>query len=143
MDWKFGVSRCKLLYLDWINSKVLLYSTGNCIQYSVRNHNEKEQKKLYICITVLYICNHFAVQQNLTQYCKSTRCVKSLQSCPTLCRPMFCSLLGSLVHGILQARILEWVTMLFSRGSSRPRDGTCISCVFCIGRWILYHQHQL
>ena len=40
-------------------------------------------------------------------------CAKSLQSYPTLCNPMDCSLLGSSVHGILQARILEWVTMPF------------------------------
>ena len=51
-------------------------------------------------------------------------CAKSLQSCPTLCNPMDYSLLGSSVHDILQARILEWVAMPFSRGSSRPRDGT-------------------
>ena len=44
------------------------------------------------------------------------------QSCPTLCDPMNCSLPLSL--GILQARILEWVTMPFSRGSSQPRDRT-------------------
>ena len=44
------------------------------------------------------------------------------QSCPTLCNPMDCSLPGSSVHGILQARILEWVAISFSRGSSRPRD---------------------
>ena len=49
---------------------------------------------------------------------------KSLQSCPVLCDLMDCSLPGSSVHGILQARILEWVAMLFSRGSSRPRDQT-------------------
>ena len=47
---------------------------------------------------------------------------KSLQSCPTLYNPMDCRLPGSSVHGILQARILEWVAMLFSRGSSPPRD---------------------
>ena len=41
---------------------------------------------------------------------------------------------GSSVHEILQARLLEWVAMFFSRGSSWPRDGTCISYVFCIGR---------
>ena len=40
------------------------------------------------------------------------------QSCPTLCKPMNCSLLGSSVHGILQARILEWVAIPFSRGPS-------------------------
>ena len=46
---------------------------------------------------------------------------------------------GSLVPGILQARILEWVSMSFSRGSSQRRDQTHISYVSCIGRWILYH----
>ena len=44
------------------------------------------------------------------------------------CDPMDYSLLGSSVHGILQARILEWVAMPFSRGSSRPRDLTQVSC---------------
>ena len=44
------------------------------------------------------------------------------QSCPTLCDPMDCSLPGSSVPGILQARILEWVAIPFSRGSSQPRD---------------------
>ena len=43
-----------------------------------------------------------------------------LQSCPTLCDTMHCSLPASSVNGILQARILEWVAMHFSRGSSRP-----------------------
>ena len=46
-DWEFGISRCKLLYIGWINNKVLLYSTGNYIQYLVINHNGKE----YTCIT--------------------------------------------------------------------------------------------
>ena len=43
MDWEFGVSRCKLLHIEWINNKVLLYSTGNYIQYPVINHNGKEK----------------------------------------------------------------------------------------------------
>ena len=47
---------------------------------------------------------------------------KSVQSCPTLCDPMGCNPPGFSVHGILQARILEWVAMGSSRGSSRPRD---------------------
>ena len=50
------------------------------------------------------------------------------QSCPTLCHPMNCSPPGSSVHRILQARILEWVGIPFSRGSSPPRDGTEVSC---------------
>ena len=58
------------------------------------------------------------------------------QPCPTLCDPMDCSPPGSSVHGIFQSRILEWVAISFSKGSSPPRDGIHISC---IGRWILYH----
>ena len=68
-----------------------------------------------------------------------TVCVKFAQSCLTFCDSMDCSPPGSSVHEILQARILEWFAMPFSRGSSWPRDRTCISCVSCIGRQILYH----
>ena len=61
------------------------------------------------------------------------------QSCPSLCNPMDCSLPSSSVHGILQASILEWVAIPFSRESSQLRDGTQVSCV--AGR--LYHlSHQ-
>ena len=70
-------------------------------------------------------------------------CAKSLQSCPTLCKPMDCNLPGSSVHGILQAWILEWVAMPFSRGSSQPRDWTHISWASCFGSRVLYHWHHL
>ena len=50
-----------------------------------------------------------------------------VQSCPTLCDPMYCSLPGSSVYGIFQARVLEWVAISVSRGSSRPRDQTQVS----------------
>ena len=49
------------------------------------------------------------------------------QSCTTFCDPMDCSLPGFTIHGILQARILEWVAIPFSRGSSQPRDQTWVS----------------
>ena len=52
-----------------------------------------------------------------------------VQSCPTLCHPMECSPPGSSVHGILQARILEWVAVPFSRGSSQPRDRGWVFCI--------------
>ena len=55
------------------------------------------------------------------------------QSCPTLCDPMDCSLLHSSVHRIFQARVLEWVAISFSRGSSWPRDQTQVSQT--VGRW--------
>ena len=64
---------------------------------------------------------------------------QSLQSSPTLYNPMDCSPPGSSVHGIPQARILEWGTMPSSRGSSPPRDQTRVSYVSCTGRCVFYH----
>ena len=58
------------------------------------------------------------------------------QSCPTLCGPRDWSQPGPSVHGVSQARILEWVAISFSRASTPPEDQTRISC---IGRWVLYH----
>ena len=87
MDWEFGVGRYKLLHLEYRNGKVLLYSTGNYIQYSVINHSIKECGKdvcvwTYICVcvciyiyihTYIYIyLNHFAIHQKLIQHWKST-----------------------------------------------------------------------
>ena len=54
---------------------------------------------------------------------------KSLQLCPTLCDLVNCSPPGSSVHGILQERILEWVSISFSRGSSWPGNWTQVSCI--------------
>ena len=70
-------------------------------------------------------------------------CVKFLPSCPTLCDRRDCSLPGSSVHGILQAKILQWVAMSSSRGSSWFWDRTHVCYVSCTGSWILYHQCQL
>ena len=61
------------------------------------------------------------------------------QSCLRLCNPLDCSLPGSSVHGILQARILEWVAISYSRGSFQSWDQTHISWRSCIGRQALYH----
>ena len=61
--------------------------------------------------------------------CMRVCCAQLLQSCPTLCDPTDCSPPGSSVHGISQARILESVAMPSSRGSSWPRDQTCVSCI--------------
>ena len=54
---------------------------------------------------------------------------QSLQSYPTLCNPVDCNLAASCVHGILQARILEWIAMPSPRGSSQPRDWIWVSCI--------------
>ena len=59
------------------------------------------------------------------------------QLCPTLCHPVDHSPPGSSIHGISQERTLEWAVISFFRGSSQPKDQTCISC---IGRQVLYHR---
>ena len=58
MEWDVGVSRCKLLHIEWINNKVLLYSAENYIQYPMINHNGKEYRKeyIYICTTESLCC---------------------------------------------------------------------------------------
>ena len=61
------------------------------------------------------------------------------QSCQTLFDPKDFSPPGSSVHGILQARILEWVAISFSRVSSRPRDGTSVCCIVKAGSLPLHH----
>ena len=68
---------------------------------------------------------------------------KSPWSCPILCDPMDYRSPGSSVHGIFQARTLKWVAISFSRGSSQLRDWTCVSCISCIDRWILYQLCHL
>ena len=50
---------------------------------------------------------------------------------------------GFSVHGISQVGILEWIAISSSRASSRSRDQTHVSCISCISRWILYHEHHL
>ena len=65
------------------------------------------------------------------------------QTCLTIWDGVNCRPLGSSVHGIFEAKLLEWVAISCSRGSSWPRDQTHISCISCIGRRILYHQATL
>ena len=83
----------------------------------------------------------------LLLYLKSSKVhlkVLITQLCLTLCDPLDCCPPGSFVHGILQARILEWVAILFSMGCSRPRSGILVwnpGLLHC--RQILYHlSHQ-
>ena len=65
------------------------------------------------------------------------------QSCPTVCNLMDCNPPGSSVHGIFQARNLEWVVISFPRWSFQPRDRNSVSCIPCTGRQSLHHLHHL
>ena len=69
--------------------------------------------------------------------------LKKLESCPTLCNPVDCSPPRSSVHGIFQARVLEWVSISFSRGSSQPRDRTQVSCIVSKTLYCLSHQGRV
>ena len=90
-------------------------------------------KELYLSFALLQI-----------QFTHTHTHTEVAQSCPTLCNPMDCSPPGSLVHGIFQAWILEWVDVSFSRGSSWPRDRTPVSRI--VGRrftiWATREAHQ-
>ena len=71
-------------------------------------------------------------------YCSSVQFSSVAQSCTTLCNPMDCSPSGSSVHGIVQARILEWVAISSSRESSQPMNQTHTSYVSFIGRQVFF-----
>ena len=85
----------------------------------------------YFCMVLIYSFSEIQI-----------RSVTKLD--PTLCDPVDCSPPGSSVCGILQARILEWVAIPFSKGSSQPRVGTHVSCIagrfFTAGYWVVYEE---
>ena len=89
--------------------------------------------KIYEILSILiWLSLEWPVSSMRSHICEPLRCKgegEVAQSCPTLCDPMDCNLLGFSVHGILQARTLEWIAISFSKGSSRPRDRTRVSCI--------------
>ena len=90
--------------------------------------------------SAIHVASSLGWFTNISTFIRPCVHAKSLQSCPTLCNPMNCSLPGSSVHRILQARILKWVAVSSSRGSSQTRDRIHFSWVSCIGRWVRYHS---
>ena len=82
----------------------------------------------------------YILVQGLPQCYYSAMCLCSVLGCVQLfATPLDCSSPGSSVHGMSQARILGWVAISFSRGSSQPKDWTNISCISCTGMQILCH----
>ena len=108
----------------------LIAVTGDCHQCFTLNYFNKfknSKKK---------ITDLFPFGENLTKWLSKEQlccwklccCCLFAQLCVTLCDPMNCSPPGSSVHGIFQARILKWVAISFSRGSSLHKDQTWVSC---------------
>ena len=93
---------------------------------------------LYVCVCLyVYIYTYMYIY---TYIHKHTFVCLLAKLCPTLLRLHgLYSLIGSSLHWLFQAGILEWVAISYSRGSSQPRDQTHVSGVSCIGRQILYH----
>ena len=97
---------------------VIFHNVYNAFKYSIAGCLLRQyiisliREKLVSLLSVIFQNNFKQWQKNICV------CAKSLQSYPTLCNPMDCSLPGSSVHGILQARILEWAAISSSRGSS-------------------------
>ena len=109
--------------VNWCSSNIrwllLLFLIGAYLLYNVVLVSAIQRSESAMCI---HIC------------C----CLVSQSSCPTLLWPIYCSLPGSSVHGTFQVRVLEWVAISSSRGSSRPRDWTPKSPHILHSKWILY-----
>ena len=113
----FDRNRMNLSEIMFKNEQNIFFYFSNvrCLLVFLKVNNMNNHPSILYCVTLLpWVVSVPA---------------KSLQSYPTLCNPMNCSPPGSSVHGILQARILEWVAMPSFRGSSQRRDHTHISCV--------------
>ena len=116
------------LYFSWTKSDEVADIMTSHIIFNILNIFES-QKNGNSCITGGLGC--FSSILLLI----ATTCVSVTKSCLTLCDPMDCSPQGSSVHGIFQVRMLEWVVISYSRGSSRPRDRTRVSCI--VGRFFI------
>ena len=117
---------------------------GNPLQYSCL---EKPMDRGVLQVTVHWVTkgrtrlNTFTslLHFSLMATSRKAHCCSSVtQLCPNFCDPMDCSPAGSFVHGIFQARMLEWVAISFFRGSSQPRDRIHVSCVPCTAGRFFY-----
>ena len=133
VSWNWHISKYGVSY-DLLIDTIYQGKCLNISSLSVFNHRRDNgycqmlflhllrKYKSFIFILSVYSILHWVSSFHV--------CVcKVSQSCPTLCDPVDCSFPGSSVHGILRARILEWVAISFSRGSFQPRDRTRVSCI--------------
>ena len=135
------LSACFLFYpqhcLSWCTAVYNLENDKWISSASYVNLQTSEGRKHLNRFTCIFTTEFRVVQAMIKRRSTTNRVrAKSLQSYPTLCDPMDCSPPGFCVHWILQARVLEWVAMPSSRGSSQ--DQTHISYVSCIDRQVSY-----
>ena len=140
----------RLYFLYIISHTHCNSSTFRWLSFRLKSHSCSVSKSHYLqgyCKRGLDRVQQTMVCVPLSNCCLNCICgpyaVLNCFSCVWLCNPMDCSPPGSPVHGILQARILEWVAISFLRGSFWPRDQTHVSYVYCAGRRVPYHWHHL
>ena len=135
--WEKGRETSILWMGDW-GSVILIDKGRNSSKYPASLQHSNIYMNKYSCKWRL-ICSDLSLEANAVTY-RGMHIVVCVCVCVCVCAHSVvpdCSLPASSVHGISQARILEWVAISFSRGSSQPRDPSCVSC---IGRRLLYHQ---
>ena len=120
------------LTVSYKTKHVITVQPSNCTLGHLLQRNENSCSHKNLCVNVLAPGWRQLRRSSVNEWISKLGHIHKvgvvvIQSYPTLCGPMDCSPPGSSVHGILQARILEWVAMPSSRGSSRPRAWTCIS----------------
>ena len=117
---EFGMDTYTLLYLKWITNKDLLYSTENSAQryMAAWTGGEFGGEWIHVHVWLSPFAVHLKLSQHWLMAMKVQVKILAAQLCLTLCNPVDCSPPGSSVHGILQARILKWVAIRVSRGSS-------------------------
>ena len=122
----------KLVQLPW--EHILMWTIKRGKWMTVALFQNLQSKDILSCERWISNPHHLVNKTLILQSLK-----EDLTCCLTLCDPMDCSPLGFSVHGILQARTLEWVAISSFRGSFQLRDQTRISCVSWIGRCVPYH----
>ena len=125
---EFGTNMYTLLYLKWMINKDIAQGTLLNAMWQPRWHRNLEKNGymyMYGWVTSLFTWNNHSLVCLLIGYVRLR--VLVIQSCSTLCDSVDCSLPGSSAHGILQANILEWVAISFSRESSQLMDWTWVS----------------
>ena len=148
-QWLFSRGRnLELQFMEWAWQKARVGpSLGLRIYWTCNHLSLSIESWLTFLFIALYSSSCSENTANVVAH--SIHCAVSMsacvctQSCLTVCHPMDSSPPGCSVCGIFKARILEWVAISSSEGSSRPRDQTQVSCIPCIGRWILYHLSHL
>ena len=134
-----SISHVQLIVTPWIatHQTSLSITNSQSLLRLMFIESVMPSSHLILCRLVFSLKVMSTVNQS-HDYTHSTACVHAqlCQPCPALSDPLDCSPPGPSVHGTSQARILEWMVISFSRGSSRPRDRTPISCI--VGRF-LYH----